>query len=60
MNKHPLYVFVIAVAVVWTVILGTVWSLGDTARLRTFASVGGGFAIGMLTMYIAVHLYTWK
>jgi hypothetical protein len=60
MNKHPLYVFVIAVAVVWTVILGTMWFLGDTARLRTFALVGSGFGLGMLAMYIAVHLYTWK
>jgi hypothetical protein len=59
-NKRPLYIYVIAAAVVWAVILGVVWSLGDMARFQTFASVCGGFALGMLAMYIAVHLYKWK
>jgi hypothetical protein len=60
MNKHPLYMYVIGVAVVWAVILGVMWFLGDMARFRTFASVCGGFALGMLAMYIAVHVYAWK
>ncbi|HYM15770.1 MAG TPA: hypothetical protein VEZ14_09430 [Dehalococcoidia bacterium] len=60
MKKRPLYVFVIAVAVVWAVILGLMWSLGYTANFHAFALVSGGFAIGMLAMYIAVHVYTWQ
>lgn len=59
-NKRPLYVYVIAVVVVWAVILGIVWSLGDIARFHTFALVCLGFVLGMLAMYIAVHLYKWK
>ena len=57
MQKRPLYLYIIAVAVVWAVILGIVWSLGDIARFQTFASVCAGFALGMLAMYIAVHVY---
>jgi hypothetical protein len=60
MNKRPLYVYVIGVAVIWAVILGVIWFMGDVARFRMFAWVCGGFALGMLAMYIAVHLYTWK
>ena len=60
MNTHPLYVFVIGVAVVWAVILGVVWFVGDIARFQTFTLVCLGFAFGMLAMYIAVHLYTWR
>jgi hypothetical protein len=60
MRTTPLYVYVIGVAVVWAGILAVVWFLGDAARFRTFALVCGGFALGMLAMYIAVHLYTWK
>jgi hypothetical protein len=57
MHKRPLYIYVIATVVVWAVILGVVLSLGDMARFQTFASVCGGFFIGMLAMYIAVHVY---
>ncbi len=60
MNKRPLYVYVIGVAVVWAVILGTMRFLGHTASFHTFALVCFGFGLGMLAMYIAVHLYTWK
>ncbi len=56
-NRAPLIVYVIAVAVVWAVILGVLWFLGDIARFQTFALVCTGFALGMLAMYIAVHVY---
>jgi len=59
MNKRPLYVYVIAVGVVWAVILSFVWFF-HIARFYTFASVCSGFALGMLAMYIAVHIYKWK
>jgi hypothetical protein len=60
MHKRPLYRYVIAVGVVWAVILGLVWYLGSTAAFHTFSPVCFGFALGMLAMYIAVHLYSWK
>jgi peptidoglycan/LPS O-acetylase OafA/YrhL len=56
-NRFPLIVYVIGVAVVWAVILGVMWFLGDIARFQTFALVCLGFALGMLAMYIAVHVY---
>jgi hypothetical protein len=56
-SNTPLYVYIIGVAVVWAVILGIVWYLGDTVRFQTFVLVCFGFALGMLAMYIAVHLY---
>ncbi|TSA45859.1 hypothetical protein D4R52_01685 [bacterium] len=58
-DKKPLYVYVIAVAVVWVVILGVFWFLNDMIRFQTFGLVCIGFALGMLAMYIAVHIYRW-
>jgi hypothetical protein len=56
-KRARLVVYVIGVAVVWAVILGVMWFLGDIARFQTFALVCLGFALGMLAMYIAVHVY---
>ena len=56
-KRAPLIVYVIAVAVVWAVILGVMWFSGDIARFQTFALVCLGFALGMIAMYIAVHVY---
>ena len=57
MKRFPLIVYVIAVAVVWAVLLAVMWILGDIARFQTFALVCLGFALGMIAMYIAVHVY---
>jgi hypothetical protein len=59
MNKRPLYVYVIATAIVWALLLGGVWFLA-TPRFHDILTVCGGFFIGMLAMYIAVHVYRWK
>ena len=56
-NEKPLYQYVMGVAVVWGVILSAMWFLGNVARFHSFALVCGGFALGMLAMYIAVHVY---
>ncbi len=56
-KRFPLIVYVIAVAVVWAVLLTVMWFLGDIARFQTFALVCFGFALGMLAMDIAVHVY---
>ena len=56
-KRFPLIVYVIAVAVVWAVLLAVMWFLGDIARFQTFALVCLGFALGMIAMYIAVHVY---
>jgi peptidoglycan/LPS O-acetylase OafA/YrhL len=56
-KRFPLIVYVIVVAVVWAVLLTVMWFLGDIARFQAFALVCLGFALGMLAMYIAVHVY---
>jgi Kef-type K+ transport system membrane component KefB len=53
----PLIIYIIAVAVVWAVILAFMWFSGDMARFHEFALVFYGFVIGMVAMFIAVHVY---
>lgn len=60
MQKRPLYIYVIGVAVVWAVILGLSWFAVIPTPFSELALACAGFALGMLAMYIAVHLYTWK
>jgi hypothetical protein len=59
-NKRPLYVYVIGTAVVWAIILMLSWFVVIWKPFHDVVSVCGGFWIGMLAMYIAVHLYRWK
>jgi hypothetical protein len=59
-NKRPLYVYLIGVAVVWAIILTLSWSGIIWTPFHDVVTVFGGFWIGMLAMYIAVHLYRWK
>ena len=56
-NRAPLYVFVIGDALVWAVILCAVGFSGNDELFHTLAHVCGGYAIGMLAMYIAMHVY---
>ncbi len=56
-KRFPLIVYVIAVAVVWAILLAVMWFLGDIARFQTFAVLCLGFGLGMIAMYIAVHVY---
>jgi len=58
--KHPLSQYLIAVAVVWIVILCVAWFTGGEQRFKPLAMVFGGFVIGMVAMYIAMHVYSWK
>lgn len=58
--KSPLYGYVIAVAIVWAGILVGTRLSGNKALFHTLSLVGSGFALGMLAMYIAMHLYRWK
>jgi len=58
-RSTPLYVYMIGVAVAWAIILGGIW-FWDVARFHTFAILCAGFFIGMLAMYIAVHLCKWR
>jgi len=56
--RMPLIVYVIGVAIAWAVVLGLAWLfIGGLAQFSTFALVCVGFALGMLSMYISVHVY---
>jgi hypothetical protein len=55
----PLSQYIIAVTVVWAIILCATWFMDGGARFKTFALICSGFAIGMLAMYIAMHIYAW-
>ena len=60
MEKSPLSHYVIAVVIVLALVNCLHWYLGGEARLKTVGSFSIGFMLGMLAMYIAVHLYRWK
>ncbi len=53
MKQISLWVYVVGVIVV----LGIVNLLVVSSSIAVFS---GGFLLGMLAMYIAVHLYKWK
>ncbi len=55
--KPSLNHYIIGVAVVWAIILCAAWFINNGVRFKTFAQVCGGFAIGMLAMYLAMHVY---
>jgi hypothetical protein len=59
-KKRPLYVYVIATAVVWAIILTLSWLGVIWKPFHDVVTVCAGFYVGMLAMYIAVHLYKWK
>jgi len=60
MKKYHLSVYVIGVIVILTLVNYIAWYTGGIARLKTIESVSLGFLVGMLAMYIAVHIYRWK
>jgi len=55
----PLYTYLIAVIIVWAVILTASWFIGGPEKFKLFSSVCAGFFLGMLAMYIAVHVYSY-
>jgi len=60
MGKTSLVVYVIAVVIVWAIILSVLWFTGNRPLFNKLSIFGMGFMIGMLAMWIAVHLYKWK
>jgi hypothetical protein len=60
MKRFPLYLYVIGVIIVLLLINYIAWLVGGAAKLESFELLSGGFLLGMLAMYIAVHIYRWK
>ena len=49
--------YVVAVAIVWAALLVIAWFVASREHFDRMVLVGGGFAIGMLAMYIATGIY---
>jgi hypothetical protein len=56
-NRNPLVRFEIGVAIAWAVALVLAWLVGGPAKLNTYAILCAGFVMGMLAMFIAMHVY---
>jgi len=57
MKKYPLGLYVVGVIIVLVLINCIAWFVGGEVKLKSFELLSGGFLLGMLAMYIAVHLY---
>jgi hypothetical protein len=60
LRKRPLYVYIIGVIIALVVVNYISWLIGGQTRLSMVELVSFGFLLGMLAMYIAVHLYKWR
>ena len=60
MKKPPLGRYIIGVIVALVIVNLISWFIGGETRLHAVELVSVGFLLGMLAMYIAVHLYSWK
>lgn len=52
--------YIIGVVVAWAIVLTASWFGVIWTPFHDVVTVCVGFALGMLAMYIAVHLYRWK
>jgi hypothetical protein len=59
-SKQKLSRYVKAVAATWAGVLIIAWRVGGLPRLESTAILASGFFLGMLAMYIAVHVYDWQ
>ena len=58
--KLPLIVYVKGVVIVLAVIIAIAWLAGGSARAAVLGHFAIAFLLGMLAMYIAVHIYKYK
>ena len=56
-KQRPLYAWLIGVAIVWAAILTIIRFTGSATEFNDLALVFGGYVVGVLGMYIAVHIY---
>ncbi len=60
MKKYPLWIYVVGVVVVLAIVNYIVWLRGGTGEFEAVKILSLGFLLGMLAMYIAVHIYRYK
>jgi len=58
--KRPLMQYVVGIVIALAIVNLIAWRIDSGTVLRTSELVSLGFLLGMLAMYIAVHLYRWK
>ena len=59
MKRYPLSLYVVGVMVALAIINYIAWLTGGAEKLGTMELFSVGFLLGMLAMYIAVHVYRW-
>lgn len=58
-SKKPLINYVIGVLVALVIVNVSAWHFDSAVSFHRSLFISGGFLLGMLAMYIAVHLYKW-
>jgi hypothetical protein len=59
-KKYPLWLYVIGVVIVLAIINCIARFVGGEAKFGAIEIFSLGFLMGMLAMYVAVHVYKWK
>jgi hypothetical protein len=57
MKRQPLVSYIIAVITILVIVNCAAWFIGGEAKLRIMETFSSGFLMGMLAMYIAMHIY---
>jgi len=60
MNKVPLTRYVIGVVVVLAIVICIAWFIGGSGRAWKLSHFAAAFLLGMLAMYVAMHIYKHK
>ena len=60
MKKRSLWVFVIGVIVVLVIVNWITFMVGGLDKFLKIGIFSAGYLVGLIAMYLAVHLYRWK
>ena len=60
MKRYPLSLYVTGVIIVLAIVDCIAWFALGGIHAKSIGVFSGGFLLGMLAMYIAVHLYRYK
>jgi len=56
-DRSPLAKYIISVAVTWGIAVSLARVIGGPEKFHTFVLICAGFALGMVAMFIATHVY---
>lgn len=60
MKRYPLWLYVGCVVIALAIINYIAWLTGGATKFGVMKLFSMGFLLGMLAMYIAVHIYRYK